>query len=486
MRTALPVAALTVLFLANVVPYARSKPFWHDEIYTILLSRLPTLADTWNASVDGVDLSPPLNLWLTRAVHLVAPVGHVWTRMPAMGGFYLAMLLVFAVLRRRTGTGWAVTAALLMFFTAGFRYAAEARAYGLMMGLAALALYAWMEATAGRRRMTHAVLLFVALAASLWNHYFGVLVFAPIAAGELARAVRHRRFDPATSTAILLACVAAVPLMALLRTAAAHRATYWARPPDFSFVRQSYQFLLAPLLEPTFAAVAVLIVVAAFVRAGRPESRRSVPWHESIALTVAVLLPFLAFAVGRGFGIPVVPRYLLSTIPGFVIAIAMTLWRIDRQDSGAQTAACTCLVLLAIAAPINPDRPRFRDPVATRPLLLDSLHSPSPTVISGGVQFLEFWYYAPTASKSRMLYLADPVAAFERSGSDTIERGYLALARWTALPVEPFAGFVETHRSFRVYETNAGSLTSQLETRAALEEIGHEPGGRLYQVTMTR
>jgi hypothetical protein len=486
MRTALVIAGLTVAFLANVVPFALSKPFWHDEIYTILLSRLPSFADTWNASVEGVDLSPPLNLWLTRAVHLVAPVGPLTTRMPALAGFYVAMLLVFGVLRRRAGTATAVTGSLLLLFTAGLRYAAEARAYGVMIGLAALALYAWMEAAAGRRRAIHVPLLFVALAASLWNHYFGILMFAPIAAGEIARIVRHRTVDAAIGAAVLLAMASAIPLTVLVQTAAAHRATYWARPPALSFMLESYRFLLAPLLEPTFFAVALVVIVSAIVRVGEPKPERSVSSPEATALIVAALIPVWAVALGWAAGIPVVPRYFLTAVPALCIALPLTIWRANRRHTGVELAACTCLVMLVIAGPLARDRPRSQGPLAQRVLFLDSLRAPSPTVVSGTIEFLQFWYYAPPDLKSRMRYLADPTAARERSGSDTIDRGYLALARWTPLPVERFADFVQTNRSFRIYETESGSLTSRLEKRAAIEEIGREPGGWLYQVTMGR
>ena len=480
------IAALTVAFLAHVVPFARSKPFWHDEIYTILLSRLPSLADTWKASVQGVDLSPPLNLWLTRAVHLVAPVGPVSTRIPALVGFYVAMLIVFAVLRRRAGSATAVTGSLLLFFTAGFRYAAEARPYGVMMGLAALALYAWMEAAAGRRRAVHVPLLFAALAASLWNHYFGVLAFAPIVAGEVARLARHRRLDAPVAIAVGLAVAAAVPLTALLQTAAAHRSTYWARPPAFSFALESYRFLLAPLLDPTFAAVALVVILTTIVRVGDREPARSVPSHEAAALIAAALIPVLAVAAAGAAGIPIVPRYLLSAVPALCIALPLTLWRANRRQTGVELAACTCLVVLAVTGPMRPDRPRFRDPLAQRVLFLESLRTPSPTVVSGTIEFLQFWYYASPDVKNRMRHLSDPAAALERSGSDTIDRGYVALAQWAPLPVESFADFVEAHPSFRIYETESGALSSRLEKRAAIELIGHEPGGWLYQVTMNR
>src|SRR5215207_3751656 len=97
------VAFVSVTGTVLVLNGARLKPFWHDEIYTILMSRLPTLGAMWEASAAGVDLSPPLNLWLTRIVHAAIGVGNPQTRIPAVLGFALAIAVTFAVLLRRAG-----------------------------------------------------------------------------------------------------------------------------------------------------------------------------------------------------------------------------------------------------------------------------------------------------------------------------------------------------------------------------------------------
>ena len=55
------------MFFANTLPRARATPFCHDEICTVLLSRLPTVMDVWRAARDDADLAPPLNVYLTRA-----------------------------------------------------------------------------------------------------------------------------------------------------------------------------------------------------------------------------------------------------------------------------------------------------------------------------------------------------------------------------------------------------------------------------------
>ena len=485
--SALVLAGLTALYAGLAIPYALARPFWHDEIYTLLLSRLPSLADTWRAGLDGVDLLPPLNLWLTRVVHAALGEGLVATRLPALLGFYLALVAVFAIVRRCAGTSAAAIGVLLLFFTAGLRYAAEARGYGLMMGLSALALFAWMEAAAGRRRTLHLPLLGLALAASLWNHYFGILVFVPVVAGEGARLLRDRRFDAGVLTTIACAIAAAIPLRPLAAAAARQGTTYWSRAAGPGQIAETYRFLLAPMFESTFAIIAAagcLFALASRLVRGRSTMTGAVPVHEVVALIAGVGLPIVGFVLGRFVTGVAVPRYLLSAIPAIAIALPLLFSRLSGGRQSIELAVCTALVAVVSSGLLRADRPRFRSPVADRPVFNSSLRSPSATVVSSSLQFLQLWFYSSPELKVRMRYLVDPSEALKHTGSDTIDRGYLALSRWTALPVEPYRDFVDRHDTFRVYEAGSGWLLSALEDDGArIEEIADEPGAKLYQVT---
>jgi hypothetical protein len=197
-RRRLPLLALfPTLFAAQFIAAARHKPLWHDEIYTLLLARLPSIGTQWAALRDGVDLVPPLNGFATRAAVAVAGHGPVAVRIPAAIGFWTMGLAVFVMVRRRSNAALALAAVFIPFSTPAFRYSYEARPYGLMMGLAALAWLAWTEAARGHRRRMYLPVLTFALAAGLWNHYFAILVYAPIVAGELARIIRARHVDTA-------------------------------------------------------------------------------------------------------------------------------------------------------------------------------------------------------------------------------------------------------------------------------------------------
>ena len=484
------VAALMLgLSVALTVPHALAKPFWHDEIYTILVSTRPSFDAMWVAALNGVDLSPPLSVWLTHLVHRVAAVGPVTTRMPALCGFYLAVLAVFFLLRTRVGTAGASSGALLLFFTAAPRYAAEARGYGLMMGLFASVLFLWMESAAGRRRRVYVPLLAIALAASIWNHYYGVLAFAPVLAGETARLVRRRRLDLPIAAAVGTASLSVLPLLPLMRVASAQRHAFWVATAPGEHLVQLHRFLIQPLLD---APVLLGVIVLALVISRLPLRGNHVTTvhrqHESVAVAVALAVPFLGFLLGRALTGGLAPRYILSGAVAFSIAVPMALTSRGNRNRVAEFLLLGPLLAFAAANAVQawyPARAPLVDPVLSRPVLIASLRQPAPTVISANLQFLPTWYYTPPALRSRLRYLASPEQALRWTGSDTIDRGYLALARTVSLPVTSFEAFTRDHREFRVYENGSGWLRDALGAAGATVELtATEPGGSLYAVRM--
>src|SRR5262245_62003007 len=110
-----------VALAAMLAVRAGAKPFWHDELYTVLASRFP-IPTLWRASLDGFDLAPPLNTILTKMAHAVWGVGPVATRLPAIAGFWSACLILFVIVRRRANVLAALSAALIPIFSGAFWY----------------------------------------------------------------------------------------------------------------------------------------------------------------------------------------------------------------------------------------------------------------------------------------------------------------------------------------------------------------------------
>jgi len=483
-------ALFTVRFFGPAAIRAETKPFWHDEIYTVLLAGLPSIANQWAAVRDGADLAPPLNAVIARGVKLVIGVGPVVTRIPAMIGFWAMTLIVFVMVRRRANASLALVAACLPLFTAAYRYAYEARPYGLMMGLAALAWWGWAEAASGRRRARCLSILGISLAAGLWNHYYAVLVYAPIMVGEAVRSIRSRRLDPGVGLAVVGSALLAVPMLPLIRLSLAQAPSFWARPTAAD-IPATYGFLFDALTSVEFrwtiAVIVVLVVVGTLQRAPRPAVEPRLPDHEIAAGVTCLLLPALGVLLGVYVTGAFVPRYALPAVAGLSMAIPLAIAGVSWRARASELVLLAVVIgaYLSTLPPLRSVRP-FENPVAARPLLAGALGMPGPTVASGQLWYLQLWYYAPLELKSKLIYLADPESELHYRGFDVFDRGYQALSRCTAVTVEPFASFTQGHRRFRVYASGAGWLLDRLrDEHAEISQTGDEPAGQLYDVSLT-
>ncbi len=475
---------LSVLFFATTALRARATPFWHDEIYTILLSRLATVRDVWGAARDGADLMPPLNLLLTRVLEAPFGPGPISSRLPAMLGFWTMSVVVFSLVRARSNVFVACAAALLPWFTRAYRYSYEARGYGTMLGLFALLLWSWSEAAGGHRRRVWLPIFAAVCAASLWNHYFAVVTFVPIAAGEIYRLARRRSADWPLWIAAVTGLAACAPLVALARSASMQGATYW-RHARWSDVGSTYVFLLHDLwsldrwvIVVLAAATALGLLIGRFRLTGFPAAG-----YEVIAGTVALCIPAMAVGLGRITG-AFAPRYALPGVVSFAIAAPLALWWLSRK-SPVLEAVLLAVLLIGVARPsidVFRHPPAFHDPYAERPILAEHVRMSPPVVVVGAVQFLELWYYASPDNRSRLWYIADPAEARRYLGSDTTDVGYIKLARRVPLSVRTYEE-LEDQESFTLYDDGVGWLPAKLRDSSSaltLVDSGRERGARVW------
>jgi hypothetical protein len=486
-------AAFTALFACVAVTLALNKPFWHDEIYTILFADLPSLGTMWRAAHDGIDLAPPFNAMLTHGVHALTGVGPLSTRLPALVGYWTMSLVVFDLVRRRSHVVAAVSAAILPCLTEAFRYAIEARGYGAMLGLFALAVWAWSEAARDRNRALMLPLLALALAAGLWNQYFAVLALVPIGIGEALRLFRRRAVDWRVSAAIGAGVAGAWPLRGLMRVAASHASTYW-RHARVSDIGPTFLFLFEPLLTTPVivaSALALLFVVASAIqrqRAAVQADYSHLPAYEVGAGLGALAVPAAAVLLGVYGAGAFAPRYALAGVMGMSVVLPLAIARAGSRRGAADMLLATALVATFCGSAYRAlvtERQSYRDPMDARPLLVEQLRQGETVVVSGPTEYLQLWYYAPVELRSQLVYLADPIAALHGLGSDTVDRNYLALRRSSSVPVFEYDHFMASHRSFQVYEVGRGWLLERLKASgAAFDEIGREADGPLYRVRM--
>jgi len=480
------ILVLVTWVVVVLVVLARGKPFWHDEVYTVLVSELP-LADIWRASVDGIDLSAPMNAFLTHLVHAVTGIGPVTTRLPAILSFAGGIAIVFVVVRRRSTMVFAIAAAILATLTGAWTHAYEARGQGLSFGLYALALYGWLEAAAGRRVRRHLIVMALAIAAGLWTHYYFVLVYLPIVAGEAMRQILQRRIDRAPWLALVASGLLALPLLLTARTAAMQRETFWARPDRLEF-GDLYHTVLGRLesANPRIATGALLLIalVALARRASPPRWPSRAVAYEVACGAMCLALPACGVLLGGVVGV-FHERYVLFTAAGFAMVIPLVIWWLTTPSRMAEVVAC----LTMLHGFGNITEHAFRDPPSVpprledHPAIVDALSRSGPVVLNGSVFYLPLWYYAPPEIRPRLLYLADPGGELRETGGDTVDVGYQALARWTTVPVVPLADFLRTHDRFDFYSTGPDWTTASLSKAGAMfSELRRDGHGTLYDV----
>ena len=481
---------LGVTGVSTSVLLARGRPFWHDEIVTILISGLPSLSAIWRAELDGVDFFPPLNDFMTHGVHWLFGTGPIVTRLPAIGGFWGMSLVVFEIVRRRSSPMTALAAFAAPFLTGAFLYSYEARGYGLMLALFALVLFTWLEAARGNRRRLYLPILSVALAASIWNHYFGILALLPLMAGEGVRVIRRRAPDWGMCTSVAGAALLVLPLWPLIEKTRVDASPVLRPDSSLRVLLDTYRFLTGFLIARRFLALAAVAVIVAAWRSWRSTSRegfarQELPAHEVVAGLTCLAIPVAAVAVGAAHGV-FYNRYALPFTVGLAIVLPLAIWRLS---SNRIVQALMGVVFAASFAQIGAQRlfaapPVLHDAFHSHPVIAARLHDSEPIVVTG-VEYLPLWYYAPQELRPRLWYVADPEATLKTFGTGTWDHNLLALRRYAPVNVAEYSSFAATASRFLVFSTRVEHWLLPRLARAGAEIVqrGSEGGVPIYEVS---
>jgi hypothetical protein len=489
------IAVLVTLTLVGVsasLIASRRTPFWHDEIFTILVSRLPSVHAIWRAALDGIDFFPPLNTLITHILYKAFGADPVVTRLPSIVSVWATSLIVFQIVRRRSNAAAGLTAFMLPFLTPAFRYSHEARGYGAMLALFAVSLFAWSEAARGNRRRLYLPMLALTVAASLWNHYFAVVTLVPLAVGEAVRLVQTRQPDWGMYAAFAVAGLLILPLVPLIRVAAGAGPPRWRSAGFGNELTGAYLFLMGSLIARRFmllAAVAaawVLVHPAAGLRS--QGERRRLPLHEVMAGMTCLCIPAFAILFGIATG-AFYYRYALPFIVGLAVVVPLLAWRLSADRT---VDVLICLVFAATFGQlaVQSISAAWAVPAAmpkSRPVLAAQIEGAKPIVLTG-VAYLQTWYYAPAEWRSRLWYVADPDAALEAIGTGTMDRNLLVLRKYAPINVADYRSFIANERRFVVFfETSDHWLLRTLRADgAAITLIGRDGESTAFDVSFDR
>jgi hypothetical protein len=443
------VVLLSLVYFLGTALRARAKPFWFDELLTVLAARQPTYAATIQAARD-LDWTPPFTDLVGHLVQTIAGTGRIVFRVPSMIGFWVFCLCLFAFAQRRVNMYFALSALFLPFVTGGESYSLEARSYGMMLGFCGIALLSWQLAACGRNRMLALPGIFLGIGGAVLCHYYAVMIYVPLAGAEAWRSLRGRKIDKGVWAAFVLGAIPlAVVLLGVLRVAktSLHPVAQASRQEYFQYYQSVYGTSVW-FLVPVLILWGLWLSVGGVREQPLPSDQREIPDHEWLAAILLLLIPVVAITVALVVPPHVfVDRYALPSIGGFALLASLLGWHFG----GGRTVPGALFVLpafLLFAFVMTHGHQDFQNPFQQQRLLASALER-GPVAVNNYVSYLQLWNYAPEPQKRRLLYLSDEDSSVKYSGIDDI----MGPLRNYGVPVVGYREVAVPGRDFFLYFT---------------------------------
>ena len=233
---------------------------------------------------------------------------------------------------------------LLPVATNAYIFAYEARAYGVVLGLAGLTLISWQAAARGQERRRSLAALFVSLSVAISCHYYALLLLVPLSVGEGIR-FWHRRLPDWPLWSVLVASI--FPLIGLqpLIRAAPKLVVGWFSRLSPRTVLEGYETVLAPLVIPALA-ILVLAGGAIALASMREESPSAAPpSYEWFAMAALLATPMWVAPIAGVLVGSFVARYALFWVLGFGVLVAYAVAACLRYAKVTGTLAALVLLV---------------------------------------------------------------------------------------------------------------------------------------------
>jgi hypothetical protein len=379
-----PLAVLIVLAAALRLSTLTEQSFWYDEAFTPVHVLHAGLGATLRSVVHGENTPP---LWYLLAwvdVRLLGD-GALALRLPSALAGIATVPVVWAIGAELSGRRAALIGAALVAVDPLFVwYSQEARAYGLFVFFAALAMLCFvrlLHEPGGRRAAAFAL----SGALALLTHYFAVFLLVPMALW-LLRERASRRTSLAAIGVLALVGLALVPLVSAQGGHGTQWIGRWALSSRLQAIPQYYLtgYSGGPLGHGVELLVALPLLAGALLgcwkllrSSARASSAHEGAWIAFSLAAFAVLAPILLAALGADY---LAPRNLVGAMIPLTALIAILLAAIDGPLGWLLAAACTAAFLaVTIDVDLSPrlQRGNWRD-------VAKLLRAPAQTQGAGG------------------------------------------------------------------------------------------------------
>jgi hypothetical protein len=456
--------ALIVYAAVRSICQAAVKPLWLDEIFTAIIVRQHGISGMWDALRHSADGQPLLFYLLEWPATVVFRNEQIAYRLLSIIGFSITTACLFALVRKRNGSGVALVCASIPMLSILYSgYSVEARPYAIVIACISMALVCYQRAPEIRWMLLMGLCL--ALAGSL--HFYAVLAFAPFGMAEAVFTVTTRRLRWAVWLA--LAC-GFIPISVfwpfLSRLKSEYGAHFWS-PNTYLQVHAStaWFFNISVTNGINLLGISVLAILISMFVHQRAVSRGARPagasLHEHILVLGFLALPFICFFAAEIAHTGMTLRYMLPTVLGFPLALGYTFPKSGRVRSILLGSVAICLVF-ALAFQENrfwsSYTGHFVSPAKTIEDLVTAARRPElPVVVSEPNDYLEAAHYSSPDWATRFVSVIDVPQAIAYAGTDAIDKQFEVLRRYAPLKIYDFPAFAAEHPVFLLYSGGAAS-----------------------------
>ena len=466
---------------------ASYKPFWHDEMCTLAMARLPSVAVLWGALEHAADSHPPGFYLIERMVSRLVSDEQIAFRVPSIIGFCCVVFCSFVLIRRRSGSACALLCSAMLLLTTLPGLALEARPYSLLVASISVAMVCYQRAPVGRWMF----LMGLSFAVSQGLHHYAALAFVPFIFAEVAVSLKIRRLRLAVWLALGCGLLPLLMFWPMLSELKRHYGLHlWWRPTLLETAQMYAMFFQLPGIALFAGAGVCLLDILVFPKARylqRITYARRVPFQEYVVALGFVSLPILGFAVAKLAHVGMIPRYLATTVLGVPLVASYILSQLERRSVVLFTIFISLAIVFHETSFWSSHIGRLahrKSPARELENLLDGAGvADIPVVISNTLEYMPIVHYARPEVKKRLFVLLDARKALAHTGTDNVEVQLSILRSYIPLQAYETSVFMSRHQTFLLYSScnqRFDWLPSELRQRYALQLVAGDHANALY------
>jgi hypothetical protein len=366
----MPLSAIAFLILSATIMLIRSHYhlLWADEFGVLDTVSISSAARYIHLQLTTPVVPDPLvySISAHASIRLFGASAFA-IRLPSICGYLLMQACLYYFVRR-IATEHAATFALAFPALMGVSsYAVQARPYGLLLGLSALAMLSWQTvARSDSRRTIALVVLSLSLILAVNTQYYGVLLFIPLLAAESIRILERRRMDVPVLLSIGAGMAGILILLPFARALSPLR-VHLMNEINYHFITHSYLWLMmgnADLGMPVqyvmpmqhilgFVAAVLLVVLIWGYWRKRPSLAIVLPRAEAVFLVLLAALPVFGCLLAYFVTKLIEGRYILPAIIGIAALLAILIASLLQNKTMGRTVLVSLFVAIAVTGVLH-------------------------------------------------------------------------------------------------------------------------------------